>query len=83
MSEYKDECKADGLREAVGISEAPGQRGQEEEEGEEVGKGGVGAVVCVFRLFVVEHVPEHLLRCYQQMRHLPYGELEVHLREFE
>ncbi len=52
MPEHEDECYADGAEGAAGVGEAPGKAGQEEEEGEEVGEGWVGAVVGGFGLFL-------------------------------
>ena len=42
----------EGLEEAVGVGEAPEERGEEEGEREEVGEGGVGAVVGFCGLFL-------------------------------
>lgn len=51
MAEDEDEGDACDAREAVCIGQAPGQGGQEEKEGEQIGKRGVGAVPCIARLF--------------------------------
>jgi hypothetical protein len=40
------------LQDAVGVREAPEERGEEEEGAEEVGEGGVGAVVGFCGLFL-------------------------------
>lgn len=42
-----------------------------------------GSVWGLFELYMVIYRSEHLFRCYYQARHLPYGHLKVHLREFE
>ena len=47
MYEDEDECYAEDAREAVGVGEAPGDGGEEQEEGEEVGKGRVGSMPCI------------------------------------
>lgn len=52
MAEDEYERYVQRLREAVGVCEAPGEGRQDQEEGEEVGEGGVGAVVCFCCLFL-------------------------------
>lgn len=83
MDEDEDEGYSQRAREAVSVCDTPGETREEQEEGEEVCKGGVGTVPCVLRLFMVVYGPKHLLWRYYQARHLPYGHLEVHLGELE
>jgi hypothetical protein len=52
MAEYKDEGDLDDARSSIGICQTPSDRGEEEKEGQEVGKGGIGAVPCVFGLLL-------------------------------
>lgn len=55
MAEDEDEGDVQGLREAVGVSEAPGEGSEGEQQAEEVCKGGVRAVVSFCSLFLHQH----------------------------
>jgi len=44
VPKHEGEEDAEGAGDAVGVGQTPGQRCEDEEEGEEVGEGGVGAV---------------------------------------
>lgn len=50
VHEDEDQHYAQRLAEAVGIGEAPGERGEDQEEGEQVGEGRIGAVPSVLGL---------------------------------
>jgi hypothetical protein len=52
VSKYEDECDVERLGEALCVCEAPGEGCKCQEEAEEVGEGGVGAVVCLCCLFL-------------------------------
>lgn len=49
MDEDKQERETDDGAKVRRVCEAPGQRGEEQEEREEIGKGGVGSVPGIFR----------------------------------
>ena len=52
VPEYEDERGVQRLRDAVGVGEAPGERCEGEQEREQVGEGGVWAVVGFCGLFL-------------------------------
>lgn len=53
MQEYVGKGNVEGLQQAVGVGEAPEKGGDEQEQAEEVGEGGVGAVVGSCGLFLI------------------------------
>lgn len=52
MAEYEDDCDLEHARSLVGVGQPPTDGGEEEEEGQEVGKRGIRPVPCVFRLLL-------------------------------
>ena len=83
MHKDEEEREAQGGGEGGGGGDAPGDAGEEHEEGEEVGEGRVGAVVGVFRLLVVVDGAEDFFRGEEEGRHFPDCHFKVHLGEFE
>lgn len=70
MAEDEDERDVQGLREAVGVCEAPCEGSEGEQQTEEICEGGVGAVVGFGGLFLYQqltlsfHASSKTLRSY-------------------